>query len=112
MKPLEGEDDGWLLIGVEDKNYVPVIDSNLEEFKHKETLIKFEIRKKWGPVSYEEEQSTGMILDMYLPTYFMEEFKIIKMIIWRRGGYWNQIFKFGTRNICLRPLILNNLIIC
>ena len=55
------------------KNYVPVIDLNSEEFKRQETPIKFSISKKCGPVMYEEEPSTGIILDMYFPTYFMEE---------------------------------------
>ena len=32
-----------------------------------------EFEKKRGPVSYEEELSIGMILDMYFPTIFMEE---------------------------------------
>ena len=30
---------GWLLIGVADKKYVPVVDLNPEEFKQQETPI-------------------------------------------------------------------------
>ena len=56
------------------RNYDPVIDLNSEEFKQKETPIKFVIRKKQrGPVRYQEEPGIGMILDMYYPTGFMDE---------------------------------------
>ena len=44
MTPLKGEDDGWLLIDVVNRNYDPVVDLNSEEFKQKKKPIKFGIR--------------------------------------------------------------------
>ena len=74
MTPPKGKDGGWLLISIVNKNYVPIVDLNSEEFKQKETPIKFRIcLKKQSPVKYEEEPSIGMILDMYFPTNLMKE---------------------------------------
>ena len=65
-KPPKEEDDGWLLIDVINKNYVPVIYLNPDQFKQKENPIHFSIRtKQWGPVRYEEEPKIGMILYIY-----------------------------------------------
>ena len=41
MTTLRREDDGWLLIGVLNISYDPVIDLNSEDFKQLETPIKF-----------------------------------------------------------------------
>ena len=46
ITPLKVEDDGWLLIDVVNKNYVPVTDLNSEEFKHQETPVKFRIKNR------------------------------------------------------------------
>ena len=46
MTPLKVEDEGWLLIDVVNKNYVPVTDLNSEEFKHQETPVKFRIKNR------------------------------------------------------------------
>ena len=51
---MKGEDDGWLLINMANKNYVPIIDLNPEYFKQQDKPIKFVIRKnQQGPDRYE-----------------------------------------------------------
>ena len=41
MTSLKGEDVGWLLIDVVNKDYVPAVGLNSEYFKQQETPIKF-----------------------------------------------------------------------
>ena len=54
ITPMKGEDDGWLLINMANKNYVPIIDLNPEYFKQQDKPIKFVIRKnQQGPDRYE-----------------------------------------------------------
>ena len=61
-----------MLIDLANKKYLPVVDLNSEEFKQQEIPINFGIRKKRGPVRYEEEPSIGMVMGMNFLTGFMK----------------------------------------
>ena len=87
MTPPKGKDGGWLLISIVNKNYVPIVDLNSEEFKQKETPIKFRICfKKRVLLSMKKNQVLEWFWTCISRRILWKKFKIIWMIMWRRGG--------------------------